>query len=103
MKSKKNRRPLHRVGSSAWIDDVLTCIPTNWCDPLLTGPTATLKGKGGTWGCPDIERLLNAVREQLRTKLKSSTKSSRTAENRNEAYKEPQALTGSPTIEAQRR
>ena len=31
-------------------------VPTNWLDPLLTGPDAVLKGTGGTWGCPDIER-----------------------------------------------
>lgn len=78
MKSRprKTKRPLrerNRVRSSAWMDDVLNCVPHSWLDPLLTGEQAVLKGKGGTWGCPDIERLLNAVRERLRIKLKSST------------------------------
>lgn len=40
-------------------------IPTNWCDPLLTGPDAVLRGKGGTWGCPDIERLLSSIRNRI--------------------------------------
>lgn len=41
-------------------------IPTNWLDPMLTGPTAALKGNGGTWGCPDIERLLKAIGTAIR-------------------------------------
>jgi hypothetical protein len=40
-------------------------VPTNWCDALLTGPDATLRGNGGTWGCPDIERLLSGVRKRI--------------------------------------
>lgn len=44
---------------------VLDAIPTNWLDNLLTGPNAVLRGKGGTWGCPDIERLLKAVRQRI--------------------------------------
>lgn len=39
-------------------------IPTNWLDPLLTGPDAVLKGNG-PWGCPDIERLLLAIKKRL--------------------------------------
>ena len=37
-------------------------IPTNWCDPLLTGPNAVI-GKP-PYNCKDIERLLNAIRVQ---------------------------------------
>ena len=37
-------------------------IPTNWLDPLLTGPDAVI-GKP-PYNCKDIERLLNAL--QLR-------------------------------------
>ena len=40
-------------------------IPTNWCDPLLSGPTAVLQGLG-PWGCPDIERLLRAIAAAIR-------------------------------------
>jgi hypothetical protein len=45
--------------------ELLDCIPSNWCDSLLTGDKAALQGKPGTWGCPDIERLLNAIRIKL--------------------------------------
>ena len=40
-------------------------IPTNWCDPLLSGPTTTLKGNG-PWYCTDIERLLSAIAAAIR-------------------------------------
>jgi len=40
---------------------VLDCIPSNWCDPLLTGP----RGIAVPAGCPDIERLLNAIRAKV--------------------------------------
>lgn len=39
-------------------------VPCNWLDPLLSGPDAVLKG-AGPWGCPDIERLLRAIRERV--------------------------------------
>ena len=38
----------------------LTTVPCTWLDPLLTGDERMLRGRAGTWGCPDIERLLNA-------------------------------------------
>ena len=41
------------------------CIPTNWTDPLLSGPGAALRGSG-SWGCPDIERLLLALAAAIR-------------------------------------
>lgn len=39
-------------------------VPTSWLDPLLTGPEAVLNGNG-PWGCPDIERLLRAVKKRV--------------------------------------
>lgn len=39
-------------------------IPTTWLDPLLSGPNAVLQGSG-PWGCPDIERLLKAIKERF--------------------------------------
>lgn len=39
-------------------------IPDSWLDPLLTGSNAVLKGNG-PWGCPDIERLLLAVKDRV--------------------------------------
>ena len=59
-------------GASVVSSPLLDAIPSNWCDPLLTGPEAALHGKGGTWGCPDIERLLNGVRERLKAALMSN-------------------------------
>jgi hypothetical protein len=55
-----NRRCLKRVVSRL-LDD----IPTSWLDSLLTGPDAALHGDGGTWGCPDIERLLKRIKERM--------------------------------------
>lgn len=41
-------------------------IPTTWIDPLLSGPGAVLSSKGdGHWGCPDIERLLRALKDRI--------------------------------------
>ena len=40
-------------------------VPSSWLDPLLTGPDKVLHGEPGTWGCPEIETLLNAIRERI--------------------------------------
>jgi hypothetical protein len=40
-------------------------LPTNWLNPLLTGPKAVV-GKP-PYGCPDIERLCKAIAERIRT------------------------------------
>ena len=47
---------------------VLAAIPTNWTDPLLTGPEAVIGNP--PYDCRDIERLLNAIR--ARTEWKSA-------------------------------
>lgn len=44
-------------------------IPTNWCDPLLTGKNAALKNKPGAYDCKDIERLLLAIKENMERKI----------------------------------
>jgi hypothetical protein len=41
----------------------VACVPTTWLDPLLTGPDAVI-GKP-PYGCPDIERLLSAIRSRV--------------------------------------
>ena len=41
----------------------LDAVPSNWCDPLLTGKNAVIGQP--PYDCQDIERLLNAVRERL--------------------------------------
>ena len=54
-----------RAALAALVERLVAVVPTNWCDSLLTGPKAVI-GKP-PYGCPDIERLLNALRERLRT------------------------------------
>lgn len=44
-------------------------VPTNWCDPLLTGPNSALGPHAGKWGCPDIERLLAGVRNRIKAAI----------------------------------
>ena len=38
-------------------------VPTSWLDPLLTGTTKVVGEP--PYGCPDIERLLNAIRKRI--------------------------------------
>ena len=47
------------------LEEAEKVVPANWLDPLLTGPNAILQGHG-PWGCPDIERLLQALRAAIR-------------------------------------
>lgn len=48
----------------------LGAFPTNWVDPLLTGPEAILP-RGNAFACRDIERLLWAVSERVRKALEA--------------------------------
>lgn len=45
---------------------LLDAIPSNWCDPLLTGPGKVV---GDNPDCPAIEALLNAVRKRLKEQI----------------------------------
>jgi hypothetical protein len=45
-------------------------VPSNWLDPLLTGPDAVLRGT--RFDCQDIVRLLLAVKERIRSAERSS-------------------------------
>ena len=38
-------------------------VPTNWLDPLLTGPEAVIRGHH--FDCQDIERLLRALKKRI--------------------------------------
>lgn len=42
---------------------ILDCVPNNWLDPVLSGENAVV-GEA-PYGCPDIERLLSAIRDRL--------------------------------------
>jgi hypothetical protein len=50
------------------LEEALACVPTNWCDPLLTGPEAVIK----VAPFPEVEALLLAVRKRI-TALKEQT------------------------------
>ena len=59
----KEAEPLIRKDEKGAIAD---SIPTNWCDPLLTGGDAVIGNP--PYGCGDIENLLRAIAKQLREK-----------------------------------
>ena len=48
---------------------ILDCVPSNWCDPLLTG-----QGSPGDmpWACPQVEKLLRGIRAALTAALGES-------------------------------
>ena len=64
---KPKKSPLTKKQREA----ILKCVPTSWLDSLLTGPDKVLKTPAGTWGWPDIERLLGAVKARLERTLKT--------------------------------
>lgn len=45
----------------ALIEECAACVPTNWLDPLLSGPEKIADFKDG----PAIERLLTAIRQRI--------------------------------------
>lgn len=57
---------VHDDARDAVIEECAKCIPTNWCDPLLTGPTA---GKTPL-DCRAVEQLLRGIQDRIRA-LKS--------------------------------
>lgn len=64
----KTRTKAGRTASlrcDALVSRLLGEIPDNWCDSLLTGPDAALSPNAGKWGCPDIERLLSRLKENM--------------------------------------
>lgn len=48
---------------------ILEAIPATWLDSLLTGPDAVVAKS--PYDCPDIERLLQAIRERVQTIMES--------------------------------
>lgn len=44
-------------------DRCAACVPTNWCDSLLTGPSAVLGQP--PFNCKDIERLLLNIKRRI--------------------------------------
>lgn len=48
---------------------VMEAFPTNWTDGLLTGPNAVIGNP--PFGCPDIEALLHAIKERIRSQVET--------------------------------
>ena len=44
--------------------EMIDIIPSNWCDPLLTGDKKVIDGP--PYNCRDIENLLNALRKRIK-------------------------------------
>jgi hypothetical protein len=58
------RKKLRKQAEKQKLSDL---VPDTWLDPLLSGPNSPLRNKqGGTWGCPEIEALLNGIRARIR-------------------------------------
>lgn len=47
--------------------ELINCVPTNWCDPMLTGPDKVLP-EGYKYTPQDIEHLLLAIRKRMEEK-----------------------------------
>ncbi len=47
--------------------NLLSIIPTNWCNPLLTGKDAVIGEP--PYNCQDIEQLLLAIRKRLEQRI----------------------------------
>lgn len=56
-------RDAHAAGAKAQLDAVLAAIPSNWLDPMLTGPDCDL-GRP-PYNCKDVEFLFIALRTRL--------------------------------------
>jgi hypothetical protein len=59
---KRPRKPTANSIRNAIIDECARAVPTNWCDPLLTGPQASktpLDGDG-------VEKLLRGIQDRIR-------------------------------------
>ena len=41
----------------------MVCVPSNWCDPLLTGPTGIGQPP---YNCNHVEQLLRGIRDAIR-------------------------------------
>jgi hypothetical protein len=55
-----------KATNAALIERLAKCadaVPTSWLDDILTGPNAVIGEQ--PWGCPEVERILSAVRKRL--------------------------------------
>lgn len=52
---------------SAGLESIADAVPTNWCDPLLTGKNAAIGNP--PYDCQDIERLLRGIKERIQKRM----------------------------------
>lgn len=64
--SKPKSKPVADIIHEAVIDECARLVPTNWCDPLLTGPQKVIDQLPPR----EIEALLRSVQDRIRA-LKS--------------------------------
>jgi hypothetical protein len=67
-KATKSRRG--QSASKAMLAAVLEEIPTNWCDPLLSGPKAVIGSPPYTG--KDLENLVLGIRARIEAKFKAA-------------------------------
>jgi hypothetical protein len=60
--ARATRKPTAAQLRDAVIEECAKCIPTNWCDPLLTGTEAPK----GPFDNRDLERLLRGIQDRIR-------------------------------------
>lgn len=53
-----------KINRANLASELINCVPTNWCDSLLTGDNKVLPD-GHAYNPKDIERLLLAIRERM--------------------------------------
>lgn len=61
-------RPVEKLVSGKFAEEIINCIPTNWLDPLLTGKDKILPD-GYNYNPKDIEKLLSALKERVKDKV----------------------------------
>ena len=74
--AKRNPRPKGGDLVERLVGQIADAVPSSWLDDLLTGPNRVLSGNPGMWGCPDIERLLNAVRKRVEDRARNTLSNS---------------------------
>ena len=62
-----NKHRETQTAEAVKLNDLLAEIPSNWCDPLLTGKNAVIGEP--PYDCTDIEQILIAIRDRIKHKI----------------------------------
>ena len=64
MKNKRMIAPVKTVLALCPLENAIEkAFPSNWCDPILTGPAKVLGNY--PFGCPDIEKVVQAIKVRV--------------------------------------